>query len=118
MYDTLDKPPKPGSVLEALCLLVQRTRQVVEIHKTLALVQSVLSAQAGDFKNARTAFENYKKTALPYLERELEEEKKRILDAFQKEVERGPLRVSMLPVPNDLRNRLLRKGRQVIGAKK
>ena len=93
MYDLLDKPPKTGSVLEALCLMIQMRRQVTQLYQMHTVVQAVRTAQNESAEEVREAFRTYRDSLLPFLEEEIAREHNQLIAALKQETARGPLLV-------------------------
>lgn len=99
LYDLLDSPPKPGTPLESLMLLVWQYRQTIRLHETRAIVQSVLAAQ-GDSqelqKAAQSAWESFMDELLPYQRGQRKRHDQAAIDYLKQEAARGPLKVTPL----------------------
>lgn len=79
LYDTISSPPDPGSLKEAVCVLVQRGRADQEFFKTAALLSEVGS------KGREEYFEQYKHALFPYVAKAAAKEsarQKALLDHF------------------------------------
>jgi hypothetical protein len=112
LYDKLEGPPEPGSVMEALCILVQMRREMTELYRVHTVVQAVLttvhpeSKDTGD--NVREAFNNFKGSLMPFVKHAIKEEQERVMRALRDEVKRGPLMIKPLD-PEKISSRLLNK---------
>lgn len=109
LYDKLVGPPEPGSVMEALCILVQMRREMTELYRVHTVVQAVLitahpeSKDTGD--SVREAFNNFKGSLMPFVKHALREEQAKVMQALHEEVKRGPLRITPLS-PERISSRL------------
>jgi hypothetical protein len=82
LYDTAAGPPRPGSLLESVFILMSKTRQEAEYFKTKALVVANFAAQVeGGGKMLEEAMDRYRRAIFPFLA----EEKKK-LDVDSKEL--------------------------------
>jgi hypothetical protein len=117
IYDSLERPPKPGSILEAVCLMVQMRREVTQFYSVFAMVQAIISASdegSGDVVNK--AFSSYRDSLMPFLKNQMKDEQKRIKDFLSQEVLRGPLKVQPMASTVDMRNKLKKVMVEEIGA--
>ena len=111
LYDLLQEPLEPGSVLEAVCLMVQARRETTELLKTYTLIQAI---RAGDDAAAlQEAFARYRSSQMPYLEDELNKEKKSMAELLREEIRQAPMLKVTVPTEarasSALRRRLTRK---------
>ena len=83
-FDKVDAPPSPGSLKEALCILIQRYRQEQDYYKLLASL-------SGGAKEKQEAFEKYRQAMFPYIQRGAYNEKNRIKDILDRAFLQGPL---------------------------
>jgi hypothetical protein len=104
MYDLAKEPPRPGSLLEVIFIMVQMRRELARFQETITIVQAVRDDESGD--STQKAFENYRNTLMPYLKRELEEERKRVIQALKDEANRGALSVKPILSPAMARSKL------------
>ena len=93
MYDLLDKPPKVGSVLEALCLMVQMRRQLIQLYGMHTVVQAVRTAEDESAESIQQSFNQYRDAVLPFLKEEMSRETNNLIDALKAETSRGPMLV-------------------------
>ena len=96
MYDMMEKPPKPGSVLEALCLMIQMRRQLIQLYSMHTVVQAVRTAQDDSAETVQDSFKRYQDALMPFLQDEVDREKEEIIQALKYETKRGPLRIKAL----------------------
>jgi len=77
LYDLADGPPKPGTLLESIFLVLVNRRQEQEFIKTRLLVEAALAPHS-EKHNLEKIFEQYTAQAFPHLEKkdDKEEEKK------------------------------------------
>ncbi len=107
LYDMLDKPPRMGSVMEALCLMIQMRRQVTELYHLHTVVQAVRTAQDESPDAVKEAFNRYRDALLPFLQDEINREHSELVKALKAETSRGPMVVRK--VGGDDAGRRLRK---------
>ncbi len=112
-------PPEPGSVMEALCLMVQIRREMKELYATHAVVQTVWASRHPDNdstgEEVRSSFESYKNSLMPFLKNEIKREHDRIVEAMNEEARRGPMVVTAIApmkVSSRLRQRVLKEVNQ------
>ena len=97
MYDLLDEAPEPGSVLEALCLMVQMRREATELFKTFSFLQAMRTDPKDSGEAVKDAFNKYRDSLMPFLEGEVSKEHDQLVRALREEISRAPaLRVSSL----------------------
>ena len=93
-------PPEPGSVMEALCLMVQVRRELKELYRTRATVQAAILCQHPEStdtgESVRGAYNDYKNALMPFLVSEAKKDQDNIVKAMQDEAARGPMVVSAL----------------------
>ena len=113
IYDMSGKPPKTGSVLEALCLMVQMRRQLIQLYGMHTVVQAVRTAQDESAEPVQASFKNYQDALMPFLKDEIDREHQALIKALREETRRGPLRIQALVsgAAGQLRRRL--KSRKV-----
>jgi hypothetical protein len=111
MYDMMEKPPKPGSVLEALCLMVQMRRQTIQLYGVHTIVQAVRTAQDDSAESVQESFRNYQDAIMPYLKDEIDREQEALVKALKAETKRGPFSINALVSDQQgkLKNKLRRK---------
>jgi len=89
LYDLLSEPPEPGSVLEALCLMIQMRREATELYKNFAMLRAIQVSQSKDPSSAESvaeAFKTYRASLMPFLEREVTQEKTELIEALKREI--------------------------------
>lgn len=100
IFETLSEPPKPGTPLESLMLLVWRMRQDVRQYETRALVHAILAAapEADEktHKNMQDAWKDYTEELFPFQRGQRRNENEAAVDYLKREVARGPLKVTPL----------------------
>jgi hypothetical protein len=72
-------PPAPGSLQEALCILVFRAREEYEL---LGLVLSLVKED--DIQHKNSLLEDYKSVRFPFLKKEEEKTQKTVEEVFEK----------------------------------
>lgn len=92
LFETADRPPKAGSLKEALFLTVwlRRQEQRVQEQRILAqgltdLIQAVREVK--DEPHIQEVFQKYIESVFPFLVKEEEEKRKRIKETLTKEAE-------------------------------
>ena len=108
MYDLLDKPPKTGSVLEALCLMVQMRRQIIRLYGMHTVVQAVRASEDDSGEAVQESFSRYRDSVLPFLKEEVDREHKNLVRALKEEAARGPMMVRRIAGDN-MQSRLRKK---------
>ena len=83
-YDKLEAPPVPGSLKEALCILVFRYRQEQEFY-------GLLSGLHTDKKMQQECFEKYKRAKFPYVLKTAVDERDRTAAVLARAFEQGPI---------------------------
>jgi len=109
LYDQMDKPPRPGSPLESLLLLVWQMRQTIRLQETRAIVQALLSAQSEDSnvqKATKEAWEGYLDELFPYQRGQRKRQDRAAIDYLKNEAARGPLTVTPLVPLHKPRSRM------------
>lgn len=100
VYDKLQGPPEPGSVMEALCLMVQARRELKELYSMRTVVQAVMLGQHPENQDTgeavKEAYELYKGSLMPFLEGEIKRGENDVVKAIREEVARGPIAVQPL----------------------
>jgi len=104
MFDLAKEPPRPGSLLEVLFIMIQMRRELARFQETMVIVQAARDDDTGDA--TQKAFENYRNTLMPYLKKELDEERKRVINALREEANKGPMSVSPSMSPTMARSKL------------
>ena len=94
MYDALTAPPKPGTPLESVMILLWQMRQEAEYYLTRVIVQSSIDPDQG--KSTTEAWKEFTDHFYPYLAEEVKRGDKAALDVLWKEIRRGGLSVRPL----------------------
>ena len=96
-------------------MLVQMRQETARFLETFLLVQAVLTSPESSATAVRSAFTNYRKALLPYVEQEQRREEEDIHKALVAERQRGPLVVTEHAAPSfrsQLREALRRRWRR------
>lgn len=99
LYDLQKVPPKPGTPLESLMLLVWQMRQTIRLQETRAIVQAILAAGSEDqgmHKAAEEVWNKYTDELMPYQRGIRKKQDQSAIDFLKKEAARGPLKVTPL----------------------
>jgi len=115
IYDTLREPPKPGTPLESLMLLVWRMRQDIEVQKTRVLAEAIIAAASGtDEANKRLqeAWSQYVDDAYPFKRGRRVRADQAAMEYFKREAAKGPLRVVPLQPLTRAKSRLSSRKRE------
>ena len=104
MYDLAAAPPKPGSIREVVFLMIQMRRELMRFQETMVVVQAIRDEESGDA--TQKAFESYRNTLMPYLKKQLDEERKQVIKALRDEAGKGPLKVAPILSPAMARSKL------------
>jgi len=119
MYDMMAEPPKPGTPLESLMLLVWRMRQDIEVQKTKAIVQAVIASAADaanlDEANKRLSesWDQYLDEVFPFKRGRRVKADQLAIEYLKQEAARGPLRVIPLQPLTKAKSRLRSRSRKV-----
>lgn len=89
MLQTLQAPPKKGTLRESALTLLLMRLESIEHARFRALAQIVIDKDKGV-----EAFEEYMKVAFPYLEGVKRREKNGFIEILKREAGRGPMRVT------------------------
>lgn len=115
----MNGPPEPGSVMEALCLMVQIRREMRDLYATHAVVQAVWSSRHPDNESTgeevRSSFESYKNSLMPFLKNEVKREHDRVIEIMNEEARRGPMVVTAIApmkIDSRLRQRVFKEVNQ------
>jgi hypothetical protein len=107
MYDTMAHPPRPGSLLELLFTMIQMRREAAQLMATRAIVQAVRDeSESGDA--TQRAYEDYRKTLMPYTAQDEKEAAERVKAAMAREFAMGPMKISPIVASTAVRSRLKR----------
>lgn len=112
LYELLDKPPKPGTPLESLILMVWQMREMIRLRETRAITQAILSAGSEReemHKAAMDAWDNFVDEFMPYQRGKRKRQDHTAVNFLKEEVARGPLRVVPLVQLGKPRSRLKSK---------
>lgn len=112
MYDTMDRPPRQGSLLELLFTMVQMRREAARLMKTRAIIQT-LRDQSDDGEASQSAYDDYRRALMPYLIQEEHERSAAIREAMHEEFRRGPMTVTPVEPTGKVKSRLRRIVRQI-----
>jgi hypothetical protein len=82
--------------MEALCLMVQMRRQLIQLYGMHTVVQAVMTANDDSSDAARDSFKKYQNSLMPFLEDEINREQEELVKALKSETMRGPLYVKSL----------------------
>ena len=96
MYDLSSKPPRSGSVLEALFLMVQMRRQLIQLYGVHTVVQAIRTAQDDSAESVQKSFKNYQDALMPFLQEEIDREQAELVQALKAETRRGPFHIKAL----------------------
>ena len=86
-FDKVSAPPSPGSLQEALCILVQRYRQEQKYYSLLATLYPNGS------KERQGAFDKYRQSAFPYADRSKSDYSQNVRRILDKAFMQGPMYV-------------------------
>ena len=103
LYDLADGPPRPGSLLESVLMIMAKRRSEVRFLETRVLVEAILAPHAKE-NTLSEAFKRYMDTLLPYLAKDSESDKEKQRRLLNKWVGGGPLRVKPLWMDKDRPN--------------
>jgi hypothetical protein len=112
MYDTMSSPPRPGSLLEILFVMVQMRRDVVRLMETRAVVQA-LRDNSDEGEATQSAFDDYRYAVMPYLVGEKKAEERRIMEIMSREFTAGPMSVKSVQHGPAVKSRLQRVIRSI-----
>ena len=71
LYELAQEPPRPGSLLESIFVLIAKRKREAEYYKTKLLVAAALAPHAeGGGKQVEEAFTAYQTSMFPFLEEE------------------------------------------------
>lgn len=105
LYDTAKGPPKPGSILEILFLMVQMRREATQLYGTHAMIQAIRSimdpetANDPDGESVKDAFNRYRNSLMPFVKEQVKKEEDEIVHALRAEAMRGPMKVTPIGSP-------------------
>ena len=76
----------------------------MRFQETVLIVQAVRDDEKGN--STQTAFENYRNTLMPYLKKELDRERERVIQALRDEASRGAMKVKPIMSPSMARSKI------------
>lgn len=86
LYDTIVSPPEPGSLKEAVCILVQKYRADQQYYRTLAQLSE-------GTKQREEAFNSFRGAMFPYVQRTDDNWRSRMKAMLDKFYMQGPIRI-------------------------
>ncbi len=92
LYDSLSKPPKPGSPLESVCAFVFTMRQSQEFQKTRAFLQGLLRSENEDA--VKKVLKDFQASMFPHEGIMQWDSKPLMQEILTRELSKGPLVVS------------------------
>ena len=92
-YDKLSNPPEPGSLQEALCVLIFKAR---EEYQTMEFAAQLMSTGS---KEVSSIFEDYQGIRFPYLELAKEKEQRSAKDLMENVFTKGVYQVDKAEAP-------------------
>lgn len=105
MYQTLREPPKRGSLRESVLILFVLQKEQVEHARLRALAQGIVNKE-----KAVEAFEEYQRTAFPWIETQKRRDAQSYIKLLSDEVKRGALGIRPLwekPMRSRLKTRVV-----------
>lgn len=107
VYDHLRHPPPKGSVLELIMMMVQTRRETTELLQTRLLVEASIGDVRSDKEDAeavQNALKKYVYSRSPYLEKDIKDQDKAMVQEMREWTKQGPIPVSEgdSPLPNAL----------------
>jgi len=110
LYEMMTEPPAPGTPLESVMLLVWRARQDIELQKTRAVVQAIMSAASDAVEEANKNFEKVWKDLLdemyPFQKNSRHKGDTSAMAFLKREIAKGPLTVTPLQPVGRARSKL------------
>ena len=110
LFDLLAEPPKPGTPLESLMLLVWQMRQEIEFYKVSAVMNTLVGAATENVdegnKTIKQAYEDLMDAFYPHQKGKRVRADQAALDVLRAETARGPLRVVPLQSTSKLRSKM------------
>ena len=107
--------------MEAMCLMVQMRREIIEYQKIQTIVTAVRSIMPVgesvegadmDGKMVRDALRDFRGSLMPFLKDQLKKEENHLIKALREETSRGPLQVQAISNPtvkSKLRHRAIQE---------
>jgi hypothetical protein len=112
MYDTMDRPPRQGSLLELLFTMVQMRREAAKLMEVRAVIQTMRD-QSEDGEPSQSAYDDFRRALMPYLSHEEKERSAAVRAAMNREFSMGPMAVTPIEPTGKVRSRLRRIVRQI-----
>ena len=112
LYDLLRVPPKPGTPLESLMLLVWQMRQTIRLQETRAIVQAIIAANSDDQgiqKALKESWDTFTDELMPYQRGNRKRQDQTAIDFLKQEAKRGPLKVIPLVPLHKPRSKLRKR---------
>jgi hypothetical protein len=100
LYDLMDGPPEPGSLLESVFMLLAKRRMESQYFATRLIVESAL-AQYTEGKNLQESLENYTDSMFPYLKLQRTNKDKQWREALKQWTSHTALSVKPIFRPTD-----------------
>ena len=91
MYDAMSSPPRPGTPLESVMILLWQMRQESDYYLQRAIVQASIDPDQG--KSTTEAWKEFTDHFYPYLGPETKKSDQKALDVLMEEIKRGGLAV-------------------------
>ena len=94
LYDKLIGIPEPGSLREAVCILIQRQRHERDYYRLITI-----AAAAGGSSQRQVlvdSLEKFRSLTFPYMDNMREKLETRMHDMLRKTFESGPIRVNKM----------------------
>ena len=91
MYDAMASPPRPGTPLESVMILLWQMRQEADYYLQRTIVQASIDPDQG--KSTTEAWKEFTDHFYPYLGPETRKSDQRALDVLMEEIKRGGLAV-------------------------
>lgn len=105
LYDTAARPPRPGSILETLFIMVQIRREASRLMEVRSVVQA-LQDESETGQATQEAFNDFRLALMPYLMQDERDARKQFREVMNRELRMGPMRVRPVEVTPRVRSRL------------
>ncbi len=105
LYDTMQRPPRPGSLLELLFTMVQMRRESARLMETRAII-TALRDESESGETVTKAYDDYRRALMPYLAQEEQESAQKLRDVLRREFEAGPMKIKPIQANTVVRSRL------------
>lgn len=126
MYDKADRPPKAGSLREALFLTVWLRRQEIEVHRQKILAQGLsdVASAGGGQSSVGDAFRKFIDAVFPFQKQAQADIDAKMKEVMDRQVAKGALTFSpmsldflkkkakTLQVPDEFHQKLRQRGRK------